>query len=98
MLPSKAQLKAHLANVLRRSHIASSQHVAPLEARDCLEWCYRLKPAHELPLLDLSVSLKSHFLSANGLARFDRDVANPLIFIDVFLEMLLSLHGSSTAT
>jgi hypothetical protein len=43
----------------------STSHSSPL-------WVYQVQPAHELPTLDLSITLKSHFLSAAARQRFDR--------------------------
>ncbi|GAB9468907.1 hypothetical protein Gpo141_00006205 [Globisporangium polare] len=54
------------------------------------EWIYRLEPSQELPVLDLSVSVKSRFLSAKGLARFDRFITHrKLLFYGISIAMLM---------
>lgn len=54
------------------------------------EWIYRLEPSQELPVLDLSISVKSRFLSDKGLKRFDRITTHrKLLFYGISFAMLL---------
>lgn len=54
------------------------------------EWIYRLEPSQELPVLDLSISVKSRFLSAKGLERFDCFITHRrLLFYGISIAMLL---------
>lgn len=54
------------------------------------EWIYRLEPSQELPVLDLSISVKSRFLSTKGLERFDRFITHRrLLFYGISIAMLL---------